>query len=99
MTLSKFLHSLNHFCLFFSLVSKKDSFLVWLCNILLHSTGRSFDRLNPSATLLHDYFTFALLVSFVLFLARRNWNPFEIMIKELEKVVPRGILESAMRRC
>ena len=88
-TLSKFscIRLITSFCSF-HLFRRKIRFWFGFYNILLHSTWRSFDQLNPSATLLHDYFTFALLVSFVLFLARRNWNPFEIMIKKLVKVVP-----------
>ena len=88
-TLSKFscIRLITCFCSF-HLFRRKIRFWFGFYNILLHSTWRIFDQLNPSATLLHDYFTFALLVSFVLFLARRNWNPFEIMIKKLVKVVP-----------
>ena len=83
-TLSKFscIRLITSFCSF-HLFRRKIRFWFGFYNILLHSTWRSFDQLNPSATLLHDYFTFALLVSFVLFLARRNWNPFKIMIKKI----------------
>ena len=83
-TLSKFscIRLITSFCSF-HLFRRKIRFWFGFYNILLHSTWRSFDQLNPSATLLHDsLFTFALLVSFVLFLARRNWNAFKIMIKK-----------------
>ena len=83
-TLSKFscIRLITCFCSF-HLFRRKIRFWFGFYNILLHCTWRSFDQLNPSATLLHDYFTFALLVSFVLFLPRRNWNPFKIMIKKI----------------